>query len=232
MKRLLALRATIVATIALALMTLVVVPPAAAKDVIDGYNVIGPGARASGSGCTYDHPEEGDSTCSLWIINFFAGVSHVSWDLDKELLKPYVCPTVFTDVWDDSEGLLYNTWRGGCLVGQKLSLAVAKDLSSASAEVTVPTDTSTCVNDVCTEVRPGDPIVVDLDWVGVGEVTSVKWRQTSDQGGDCYSIESLDGDRRSATVSGTIDGVPVPLDDALDTDIWDGHETFQYICPK
>ena len=79
---------------------------------------------------------------------------------------------------------------------------------------------------------PGEPLVLHVDWVGVGPVTSEKWTREEQEGGGCYDIESLNGDARSATAAGTIDGVPVVADDLLNTDMWRGHHKYQLVCPK
>jgi hypothetical protein len=233
MRRSLAPRSVLVGTIVLALMTLVVVPPAAAKNVTDRVDVMGSGARAGGGGgCTDDVPEPGDRVCTNWGVQMFAGISHMSWDTENESMKPEVCAGGFIDRYDASSDQMTSTWRMGCINGQHLSLEVAKDLSSASADATIPTITATCDQESCTPEVPGEPLVLHIEWVGVGQVTSEKWKQTSDQGGGCYSIESLDGDARSATATGTIDGVSVVADDLLNTDMWRGHHKYQLVCPE
>ena len=71
--------------------------------------------RRCGGGCRYGDPEPGDWACSSWGVQMFAGISHLSWDTEKEYMKPEVCAGGFIDRCDASSGQITSTWRAGCI---------------------------------------------------------------------------------------------------------------------
>jgi hypothetical protein len=195
---------------AAALSLAVAAPVAAASPIIDASMDKGSSAWAETGTCTDDFPEPGDYTCEYQSAYVFDGWSRYN---GERFRSDALCVSSGTSVYHAATQTYEDFWTGGCL--EDAGVVIDRNLAFASGAGIVPTESVSCTyNEItdeflCTDPVPAGDVAVDLVWTGIPPVSKSTWH-SRDVYGDCTSTSFSKGRSSEATVSGTIDGVPVP----------------------
>ena len=174
-------------------------PVAAGSPFIEDYQDKGRAGIAGNGDCTFD-PGTGDESC-FWVDVF----AQTGWIKEGGVRHKggTVCIFMSEFEYDASEDLVTDVISEGC---GSASVAVAKDLSTASADGTIELDvcnydseTDACIPDGTRDVD------VDLEWDAEGPLFSNRGTYTETFGGCTYK-ERFRGTFKPAEVEGTIAG--------------------------
>lgn len=159
---------------------------------------------------TFDCASNGDgtTTCTGFSLGIFAG--KMTDNVTGVTHSNQVCVYLDSATYDDETGESIGTPKteSGCAVDlPNDTIKFGSNLSSATlAAVAVSIQQFDCSDKTDCVPGPIRTVAVAGSWVGVGTISSIKYRSTSGDG-TCRETDSGKGTGRPADFSGTIDGV-------------------------
>jgi hypothetical protein len=193
-------RAALLMALVAMLVTVFALPATAASPFLDRFSDKGREAIADGFDCEFDGRVE---TCEFVFIRAHDGWINNNGDV---LRGEVLCIDRGVDVYDTQTDQWSARIQRGC---SPASVAIAKDLSSATASGDVDVELEECADDEC-QVVGSDTLSVRLRVDGYGDISSSRgsWVDTF---GTCRAAGNYRGTFNEGEPSASVDGAAVEV---------------------